>query len=161
MWGVLSDERTGLSPTTAPGHRHTAIPGSEPRGTRDHTPLSRIPYFPLLRLPRLAGLRWRHSTPPPQLETVLLVISRHESQIKHHFLTIPLLLQVVFTLLLHRNGSSAIVACVFITAGMCLLSRYLSTDIYFVSTIPVFRRHVRKLSSHYSTPFVSADIILT
>jgi hypothetical protein len=39
--------------------------GSESRGTRDHTPPSQIRDFPLRRLPRLAGPRWRHSPPPP------------------------------------------------------------------------------------------------
>jgi hypothetical protein len=39
--------------------------GSESRGTRDHTPPFHIRDFPLHRLPRLAGPRWRHSTPPP------------------------------------------------------------------------------------------------
>jgi hypothetical protein len=41
------------------------ILGSESRGTRDLTLLSPIRDFPFRRLLRLAGLRWRHSTPPP------------------------------------------------------------------------------------------------
>jgi hypothetical protein len=41
------------------------ILGSEPRGTRDHILLSQIWDFPFCRLLRLAGLRWRYSTPPP------------------------------------------------------------------------------------------------
>jgi hypothetical protein len=49
MWGALSDERTGLSS----------------RGTRDHILLSQIRDFPFRGLLRLAGLRWRYSTPPP------------------------------------------------------------------------------------------------
>jgi hypothetical protein len=39
--------------------------GSEYRGTRDHNLLSQIRDFPFRRLLRLAGLRWRYSTPPP------------------------------------------------------------------------------------------------
>jgi hypothetical protein len=43
----------------------TVILGSESRGTRDHILLSQIRDFPFRRLLRLAGLRWRYSTPPP------------------------------------------------------------------------------------------------
>jgi hypothetical protein len=39
------------------------ILGSESRGTRDHILLSQIRDFPIRRLLRLAGLRWRYSTP--------------------------------------------------------------------------------------------------
>jgi hypothetical protein len=41
------------------------ILGSESRGTRGHILLSQIRDFPFYRLLRLAGLRWRYSTPPP------------------------------------------------------------------------------------------------
>jgi hypothetical protein len=41
------------------------ILGSEFRGSRDHILLSQIRDFPFRRLLRLAGLRWRYSTPPP------------------------------------------------------------------------------------------------
>jgi hypothetical protein len=41
------------------------ILGSEFRGTCDHILLPQIRDFPFCRLPRLAGLRWRYSTPPP------------------------------------------------------------------------------------------------
>jgi hypothetical protein len=40
------------------------IHGSEARGTRDHILLSQIRDYPFRRLLRLAGLRWRYSTPP-------------------------------------------------------------------------------------------------
>jgi hypothetical protein len=43
----------------------TIIFGSESHGTRDHILLSQIRDFPFCRLLRLAGLRWRFSTPPP------------------------------------------------------------------------------------------------
>jgi hypothetical protein len=39
--------------------------GSESRKTRDHILLSQIRDFPFRRLLRLAGSRWRYSTPPP------------------------------------------------------------------------------------------------
>jgi hypothetical protein len=40
--------------------------GSESRRTRDHILLSPVRDFPLRRLLRLAGIRWRYSTPPPR-----------------------------------------------------------------------------------------------
>jgi hypothetical protein len=42
----------------------TVILGSESLGTRDHILLSQILDFPFRRLLRLAGSRWRYSTPP-------------------------------------------------------------------------------------------------
>jgi hypothetical protein len=38
--------------------------GSESRRTRDHILLSQVRDFPLRRLLRLAGSRWKYSTPP-------------------------------------------------------------------------------------------------
>jgi hypothetical protein len=65
MWGALSDERKGLSFTTATGPRQRSH-------YRIRVPWDWRPYFtvsdsrlPLCRLLRLAGLRWRYSTPPP------------------------------------------------------------------------------------------------
>jgi hypothetical protein len=43
----------------------TVILGSESRGTGNHILLSQIRDFPFRHLLRLAGLWWRHSTPPP------------------------------------------------------------------------------------------------
>jgi hypothetical protein len=52
---------------------NTAILGSESLGTRDHILLSQIRDFPFRRLLRLAGSRWRYSSPPPHsLPTVPL-----------------------------------------------------------------------------------------
>jgi hypothetical protein len=42
------------------------ILGSESRGTREHILLSQIRDFPFCRLLRLAELRWKYSTQPPQ-----------------------------------------------------------------------------------------------
>jgi hypothetical protein len=49
------------------------ILGSESRGTRDHILLPQIPDFPFRRLLRLAGLRWRYSTPPLSLSVSLML----------------------------------------------------------------------------------------
>jgi hypothetical protein len=48
----------------------------------------------------------------------------------------------VFTSPLHRNGSSSIVPCEFVAAGMCLPSRCLVIDVCSGSTILDFRRNV-------------------
>jgi hypothetical protein len=45
MWGVLYDERTGLSFIIAAGLASAVILGSESRGTRDHILLSQIRDF--------------------------------------------------------------------------------------------------------------------
>jgi hypothetical protein len=65
IWGALSDERVGLSFTIAAGPRQR-------RHLRVRVPWNLWPYymsqfqdFPLRRLLRLAGLRWRYWTPPP------------------------------------------------------------------------------------------------
>jgi hypothetical protein len=49
----------------------------------------------------------------------------------------------VFTSQLHRSGSSSIVTCVFVAAGMFLPSRCLAMNVCSFSTIPAFRRHVK------------------
>jgi hypothetical protein len=48
----------------------------------------------------------------------------------------------VFTAPLHSNGSYSVVACVFVAAGMCLLSRCLAMHVCSVFTIPAFGFHV-------------------
>jgi hypothetical protein len=64
MWGVLSDERVCRLQLLL-AFASTVILESESRGTRDHILLSQIRDFPFRPLLRLAGLRWRYSTPPP------------------------------------------------------------------------------------------------
>jgi hypothetical protein len=64
------------------------ILGSESRGTRDHNLLFQIWYFPFCCLLRLAGLRWRYSTPPPlgfhhASRSTTLVINSHEPNTEH------------------------------------------------------------------------------
>jgi hypothetical protein len=53
------------------------ILGSESRGTRDHILLSQIRDFSFCRLLRLAGLRWRYSTPPPNGKLSIVVNMRN------------------------------------------------------------------------------------
>jgi hypothetical protein len=53
---------------------------SEFLGTRDHILLSQIRDFPFLRLLRLAGLRWKYSTPPPSQVKVKLTFRLTVSQ---------------------------------------------------------------------------------
>jgi hypothetical protein len=75
LWGALSDERTGLSFVYAAGLASAVFLGSDSHGTRDHILLSQIWDFPFCRLLRLAGSRWRYSTPPPHGVTSSLVIA--------------------------------------------------------------------------------------
>jgi hypothetical protein len=69
MCVALSDERTGLYLQLLLALGCADIFGSDCHGTRDHNLLSQIRDFPFRRLLRLAGLRWRYSTPPPHLGT--------------------------------------------------------------------------------------------
>jgi hypothetical protein len=65
-WVTLSDERMGLSFVCAAGPCQPQVfLGSESLGIRDRILLSQIWDFPFRRLLRLAGSRWRYSTPPP------------------------------------------------------------------------------------------------
>jgi hypothetical protein len=73
MCDALSDERTRLSFTIAPGARQRSH-------SRVRVPWDSRPYFtvsdsrlPFIRLLRLAKLRWRYSTPPPHGRLLLLV----------------------------------------------------------------------------------------
>jgi hypothetical protein len=52
----------------------------------------------------------------------------------------------MLTSTLHGNGSSSIVACVFISAGTCLPSRCLAMNVYSSFAIPASRRHVTILN---------------
>jgi hypothetical protein len=67
--------------------------GSESLGTRDHILLSQIWDFHFRGLLRLAGPRWRYSTPPPHgyqqsSKLVLLITSRYGPRRKHRFIII-------------------------------------------------------------------------
>jgi hypothetical protein len=65
MWGAISDERTGLSFTIAPGPCQRIHFRVRVLWILDHILLSQIRDFPFRRLLQLTGLRWRYSTPPP------------------------------------------------------------------------------------------------
>jgi hypothetical protein len=81
MWGALSDERTGLSFTVAVVElASTVIRGSESRGTRDRILLCQIRDFPFCRLLRLAGLRWRCSTPPQNCSQPHAIVDGWQAQ---------------------------------------------------------------------------------
>jgi hypothetical protein len=69
IWGALSDERTGVSFTISAGLASAVILGAQSLGTREHISLLD---FPFRRLVRLAGLRWKYSTPPPHGSTTEL-----------------------------------------------------------------------------------------
>jgi hypothetical protein len=49
--------------------------GSESRGTRGHILLYKIRDFPFRRLLRLAGSRWKYSTPPPHWYNIFLQVA--------------------------------------------------------------------------------------
>jgi hypothetical protein len=92
--------------------------GSDSLGTRDHILLSQIRDFPFCHHLRLAGSRWRYSTPPPHNWTnssdCLLIISWHGPHRAHRFLVSPL---VRVRNLLPSNGR-------------CLQSHYLAAGLH-------------------------------
>jgi hypothetical protein len=65
MWGALSDERTGLFTIAAGPRQHSHSWVRVPLDSWLYFTVSDIRDFPFRRLLRLAGLRWRYSTPPP------------------------------------------------------------------------------------------------
>jgi hypothetical protein len=65
MWGALPDKRRICRLQLLLALASADLFGSDSRGTRDHILLSQSRDFPFRRLLRLAGLRWRYSTPPP------------------------------------------------------------------------------------------------
>jgi hypothetical protein len=69
MWGVLSDNRTGMWFTVAGGTRQRSHSRVRVPWESHHILLSQIRDFPFRRLLRLAVLQWRYSTPPPHGST--------------------------------------------------------------------------------------------
>jgi hypothetical protein len=63
LWGAHSDERTGLSFVYAGSPRQRSLSRAESLGSRNHILLSQFWDFPFRHLLRLAGSRWRYSTP--------------------------------------------------------------------------------------------------
>jgi hypothetical protein len=108
------------------------ILGSESLGTRDHILLSQIRDFPFRRLLRLAGSRWRYSSPPPHgiipLATNILSFYSLGSDTMENtvFSCRVLLCQLVTSCrMVHREHNSY--CCVF--TGTCILSRCLAMSI--------------------------------
>jgi hypothetical protein len=125
--------------------------GSQSLWTCNHILLSQIWDFPFRRLLRLAGSRWRYSTPPPHglnnascLRSSLYSFGADPEKIPFPFSSQQFLSchRGVRTSPLRWNGSSSIVACTFFAAKIRLLRRCLAMDICLDSTIPAFRRHV-------------------
>jgi hypothetical protein len=86
MWGALSDERMGLSFTIAAGAHQRSH--SSVRVLWDSRQYFTVPEFSFRRLVRLAGLRWRYSTPPPHgrlpCEITTLLSLPGDPNIDHH-----------------------------------------------------------------------------
>jgi hypothetical protein len=85
--------------------------------------------------------------PSDSLNSVSVTLDpRHKAsrriQQKHTFLKLFYCFRGMFNSPLHRNGSSSIVACVFISAEFCLTGRCLAMSVYSGSAIPASRRHV-------------------
>jgi hypothetical protein len=97
LCGALSDERTGLSFVYAAGPCQLSL-------SRVRVPLDSRPYFaqiwdfPSYHLLRLAGWRWRYSTPPPRSSLCSLGTDRTKTPLS----TVTPLLRV--TQPLHSNG---------------------------------------------------------
>jgi hypothetical protein len=119
--------------------------GSESLGTRDHILLSQTRDFPFYRLLRLAGSRWRYSTPPTQgLEliapTVLIITSRDGPRRKHrssflHSCTLPrervyLSCCPETTAAGTRESCVLVLLCALPRNGRCIQSRRSTTGLY-------------------------------
>jgi hypothetical protein len=65
----------------------------------------------------------------------------------------------VFTAPLLNDGSYLIVACVFVAAGMCLPSSYLTMDVSSDFTIPAFGRHVTVGSKDAVTDYIVSKLV--
>jgi hypothetical protein len=83
--------------------------GSEFPGSRDHILLSQIWDFPFRRLLRLAGSRWRYSTPPPH--GLLFITSGRTEYVTMSY-------------------SSSVFLCLSVAAGTCLSNRCLAMVIF-------------------------------
>jgi hypothetical protein len=148
--GALSDERTGLSFIYAVGPRQRSL-------SRVRVPRDSWPYFTVsdLRLPfsspptRLAGSRWRYSSPPPHgwgvgLFFCFSLYSLGSDHSTENTSVVPQWIYanhienttcdtgsiVAFTAPSHSSGSYPIVSWIFVAAGMCLPSRCLETGLH-------------------------------
>jgi hypothetical protein len=144
MWGALSDERTSLSFTIAPGPRqrsHSRVLGPRNSWSQFIVPHSRLPKpggsiprililqeqgspiitpgtgFPFRLLLRLSELRWRYSNSPPRGKG--LDYSRETTYIA---LVGPILFFITLWRGPRRQHSVYPVACVTVAAATCLPS---------------------------------------
>jgi hypothetical protein len=103
--------------------------GSESLGTRDRILLSQISDFSFRRLLRLAGSRWRYSTPPPHGTSFLMVAGPRYIALARAAQRTPLLLLLRAGLFLPLSNN-----------GRCLKIHYLETAIVlllFSRSLPV------------------------
>jgi hypothetical protein len=128
MRGSLSDERMGLQFTTASGPRQLSYFRVRVPWTRDHILLSQILDFTFRLLLRLAGLRWRYSTPPPH---GFLPNARLNSLLYHRICVS------------YSSDYEYLYCCLHIR----LPSRCLAMNVSCGATIPAFRRHVTILTT--------------
>jgi hypothetical protein len=96
LWGALSDEKTSLSFVYAAGSSQRSLSRVRVPWYSDQFLLSQIWGFPFRRLLRLAGSRWRYSTPPPHgfflaFSRVPTFITSAEPNTNHHFQQFTLL----------------------------------------------------------------------
>jgi hypothetical protein len=141
----------------------TVILGPESRGTHDHSflsqirdspnlvgqfsvfisPRNRVDQFYLQALGSFSSFFFPSMIPAAWVPRYIDSGRIHR---KHRFLRYPNNTAIgsrgVPSSPLRRNGSSSLVACVFVAAGMCLLSRCLAIDVCSGPTIPASRRHV-------------------
>jgi hypothetical protein len=120
------------------------IVGLGSRGTSDHILLSQIRDLSFRRFLRLAGSRWRYSTPPPHGASSDFITSGR-TEYKSPGLT-DILFSSVYSLqwecpyrTFDQQWTSASVRC---CGNMCLASRWLVVDFRSGSTVPTFRHHV-------------------
>jgi hypothetical protein len=128
MWRALSDERTGLSFTIAPGPRQ-----------RRHFPV-RLPWdswpyllcqtrdFPFRRLLRLSVLRWRYSTPPPHGSYWVLYYDRLGLAKSNSVLSLPAAV----------IRSTSLKNCAFHICGNCLPKYALPCEPHAVPQQPIW-----------------------
>jgi hypothetical protein len=81
--------------------------------------------FPFRRLLRLAGSRWRYSTPPPNWQLTAVAIYPQRGQHRKHFPPLSEVLRYLATSCSIPHSEHSVHCCVF--AGTCLSSRCLET----------------------------------
>jgi hypothetical protein len=144
LWGALSDKRTGLSSVYAAGPCQRNLLGSESLGAHYHILLSQIRDFLFRRLLRLAGSQWKYSTPPqhgflfltcvrPSLCSLRAAPTENiaSSIVECWFTAAEMWLThrcVAMSMTLTTETSLLYFFCVFVSAGICLLSRCLAMN---------------------------------